>query len=490
MSIQLSDDQKNIVNFSGEGLKVIAGAGSGKTLVLKHRVLARPNSRMLYLAYNRPIKEEAAASFPRNCSCKTFHGLAFALVGRNLKHKLLNSLQLNHIARYTADREVAKVLLNMLEAFLISGLDVINSSLVPESFKDANKPNMVHAVVEATKVLWERMIDPASEMPITHDGYFKILALNPELVEGYDEILVDESQDANGAKIQLIKALSSRSNIVLVGDESQAINRWNGAINAFKYPGFDSFGALTLAMSYRFGTAIAMLSNMILIHKNDNNIIKVRGTDTATFIYKAIPDHLESEHIAVISRTTAGCIEHGVNATVRGEKVYWVGGMGAYGISDLVDVGHLKRGKKFLIKNSDLQKFKSYKDFCFQAETEEVQPYLKLIKLEDQFSGVKSIKEILEVSSVDDEADADITISTAHKSKGMDWDNVFINNDFPDVVKPRDKKDLESYCDELNLWYVTVTRAKKNLVYGDSLLAGLLQNLGVELNVRDRKARR
>jgi superfamily I DNA/RNA helicase len=141
-------------------------------------------------------------------------------------------------------------------------------------------------------------------------------------------------------------------------------------------------------------------------------------------------------------------------------------------------VWHLKAGVNGLIRNKDLQCFNSYKEFCHKAETEEITDYLRMIKLSDLFGDRKDLFKLLSESSVDDEGLADTTITTAHKSKGMDWDIVLINDDFPSIIEPRNKDDKDSYHAELNLWYVTITRAKKHLVYGDSSLTDFFDELG------------
>lgn len=47
--------------------------GSGKTTTLKALALARPNLRILYLAFNVTVRDEAMATFPSNCEAKTLH---------------------------------------------------------------------------------------------------------------------------------------------------------------------------------------------------------------------------------------------------------------------------------------------------------------------------------------------------------------------------------------------------------------------------------
>ena len=68
--------------------------------------------------------------------------------------------------------------------------------------------------------------------------------------------------------------------------------------------------------------------------------------------------------------------------------------------------------------------------------------------------------QLLAKNTVEHESEADYTVSTAHRSKGLEWENVALCNDFPDVFA----LEGDEYDDELNLLYVAATRAKKTLV--------------------------
>lgn len=63
------------------------------------------------------------------------------------------------------------------------------------------------------------MHGPSSDFPVTHDGYLKYFILNYDIDE-FDAVIVDEVQDSNMAKIQMLQKYSARNdrNIVhLVG---------------------------------------------------------------------------------------------------------------------------------------------------------------------------------------------------------------------------------------------------------------------------------
>ena len=74
-----------------ENLVITAGAGTGKTSTLKLIAFALDLAfglKGIYVAYNKAIATEAAASFPANVECRTAHSFAYRAVGYQFKAKL------------------------------------------------------------------------------------------------------------------------------------------------------------------------------------------------------------------------------------------------------------------------------------------------------------------------------------------------------------------------------------------------------------------
>ena len=89
--MKLTAEQTGILNSNGN-LKINAVAGSGKTTTLIAYANSRPKgSKILYLAFNRSVKVEAAHKFQEkglnNVRVETAHSLAFQHMvrGKNLK---------------------------------------------------------------------------------------------------------------------------------------------------------------------------------------------------------------------------------------------------------------------------------------------------------------------------------------------------------------------------------------------------------------------
>ena len=78
------------------------------------------------------------------------------------------------------------------------------------------------------------------------------------------------------------------------------------------------------------------------------------------------------------------------------------------------------------------------------------------------------IKELRQKSVSPDEAD--LSVSTAHRSKGLEWENVIMLDDFIDLNEIDPSMPLvRETIEEINAIYVAMTRAAKNIEYGATL---------------------
>ena len=119
--------------------------------------------------------------------------------------------------------------------------------------------------------------------------------------------------------------------------------------------------------------------------------------------------------------------------------------------------------------NKELKQYKNFKELKDAAESlPELKKLIKAtIKLSDGglSTNINNIKSII-VS----EADADFTVSTVHKSKGLEWQHVTICDDI--LFQKEDQTLAEALMDNqtLNLIYVAVTRAKVEVVVPDDVM--------------------
>jgi hypothetical protein len=259
---------------AGESLVVEAGAGAGKTSTLAMSAAATPARRGMYVAYNAAIASDAKGSFPPNVKCSTAHALAMGAVGRNYQHRLngprIPSREQAKILGITAPAKVGDRVLTAQKLARIASETVVQfcKSDSPEltAWHVPLKPGLddkgVHAelaevVLPMARRAWADLTSQDGKLKFDHGVYLKLWQLSQPVLSA-DFILFDEAQDASPVILDVI-VRQTETQLVAVGDRSQAINGWTGAINAM-----DKFPAdirLTLSQSFRFGSQVAKEAN-------------------------------------------------------------------------------------------------------------------------------------------------------------------------------------------------------------------------------------
>lgn len=467
-------EQSLVTNYKGSKLIVKAFAGTGKTTVLIKYAIKNPTLRILYIAYNRAIADEAATKFPKNVVCKTSHQLAFASVGRDYAEakKLTPNLLVGHILAVieSDDGNYAREVMGALNTYLSSADDeVCELHVAGYGTKESLSPQWMSAaarVIFDVTAVWGRMKDLEDDFPMTHDGYLKLYQLsNPNLAIRYGAILLDEAQDSTPVVTQIV--MSQPLATILVGDSHQQIYRWRGADDALNLPIMHDADRLYLTNSFRFGANVAMIANTILEFKGETK--KVVGRGGPDEIHFSIDSHLDKP-FTILSRSVMGVISSGIWATSLGKKVFWVGGIGAYQTKDVMDLYYLRAGRTSEIKcKIFLHRYSSYDDYVKIAlETKDTE-MRRAIRLLSEYKDIPERLVKLHSLTVKSIQDADVVVCTAHRSKGLEFDIVSLNDDFPDIFDPfyEDKEQLRN--DELNLLYVAVTRSLRILALNSSV---------------------
>jgi DNA helicase-2/ATP-dependent DNA helicase PcrA len=258
---------------------VVAGAGTGKTSVLIHRIArlveeghAKPE-QILALTYTveaaAQMRDKVRNLLGQQIHSATFHDYCFGLLARADKkfdvlddkdlwiflRKRIHDLRLEHYVRAANVAKFLSELLNFLSrchdelvtperyaeyvARLARGeVPVHRVAKSKEQLSDAEVIGRSEEIarVFATTEMWLRernlgtfshMITRAHDL-LTNDG--SLLAAERAR---YPFILVDEFQDANFAQIKILSALAGGdANIFGVGDPDQAIYRFRGASSA------------------------------------------------------------------------------------------------------------------------------------------------------------------------------------------------------------------------------------------------------------------
>jgi predicted RNA-binding protein YlxR (DUF448 family) len=465
---QLTAEQKQCVEMAlqGKDLKIKAFAGSGKTSTLV-AIAKELQGRGLYLAYNKAIQADAVKKFPVSVDCKTAHSIAYRANVYQIKDRV-RTLSIFDMTRYMdikriycyEENDIAFFTLKLLRVFVNSDRKKIdgqfrNSRIFEEvEGRDVEETNaIINYVINKAAEYWERCTERGSTIPIEHDFYLKMYQLaNPDLSSTYEYILFDECQDANPVLLDIL--LKQRCQKIYVGDEHQQIYSWRGSINSFAKLGGE---VCYLSRSFRFGNEISRLSNIIITAKNESQLLCGSANIESRLVNKL------TTPFTVLCRTNARIIEKIL--TFRKQKLHVVCGVNE--ILNLAKSGYaLFTGNKDRVSHSKLKYFKSWDAmlrFNHKYQDPDITFLAKLIK-EHKRSFKNIIKQIEDACYVEDSI-AEVTLSTIHKSKGREWDNVILEDDFIIFTNEVPLEAILVYdIEELNLIYVGVTRTKANLL--------------------------
>lgn len=445
---------------TGENMTVEAGAGTGKTSTLRLMAGAQPNRHLLYIAYNTAIAKESAASFPSNCECRTAHSVAYRWLAKSWGGQLRERLNSPRMpARRTAGiigsdyplrmedftlspERLASIAMQTVQRFCYTDSPEITAFHVPKVNRvddTTAHAELAKVVVPLARTAWADLTKPDGSLRFVHDHYLKLWALgDPQL--DFDTVLVDEAQDSNGVVTGVVR--KQQTQVVAVGDRYQAIYGWRGASNAM-----DAFGSkhhVYLTQSFRFGQPIA---------DEANNWLEVLESEFRLTGNPARESRLEevADARAVLCRTNARAIETLIDGHTRGVKVALVGGGKDVASFARAALDLMQRGST---SHPELFPFVSWnmvQEYAREAGAEDLAGMVRLI---DQYSPQAVIDAIEKCS---DERNAQVTVSTAHKAKGREWESVRIANDFD-----KDDDGVAS-SEEAMLAYVAVTRAKSVL---------------------------
>lgn len=466
-------EQQNAIDLAtlGTDLVIEAGAGCAKSTTLELIARANPDRRYLYIAFNKAIVTEAETKFPQNVVCKTSHSIAFGAVGRTYAARLKSGrmrpfdiARLLGITKFVIELGDGKV--KVLGPDRLAGLvmaavrtfcqtadtditvrhvpyiDGIDTPDADGKRTHAHNRAVAAHLAPALSKAWADIVNVHGTLPFTHDCYFKIWAMqNPVL--RFDVVMVDEAQDTNPALLGVIAAQKCQR--IIVGDSSQAIYEFRGAVDALGQ--FRKLGAnvATLSTSFRFGQGIADVANDVLAClPTDLRLIGCPGKDSnvGSIVTPSI----------VLSRSNAAAVTGALDALGEGKRVAIVGG------ADEV-VRFAEAAAKLIAglpcTHPDLGCFDSWDEVVAYVANDELGADLKtMVDLIAKY-GPDVIINGLGRTVPEDKADA--VFSTAHRSKGRQWPHVRLAGDFPDPEK-RPMSD-----EEFRLLYVAVTRAQVSL---------------------------
>jgi len=349
----LNDAQREAVTAPDHPMLVIAGAGSGKTRVLVHRIAwlvevdgVSPHGILAVTFTNKAAAEmrtriEKLLGTPiNNLWVGTFHGLAHRLLRRHWQEAgLPQSFQI-------LDAEDQHRLLKRM----CKNLELDESTWVPREIQyfinkqkddglrpeqiadhaDQNRRQLIHFYKLYQDICEQSgLVDFAELLLRAHELWLH----HPGLLERYRRrfrhLLVDEFQDTNAIQYAWLKVLAGETGTpFVVGDDDQSIYRWRGArvehIHKFQQD-FPAVRIVKLEQNYRSTGTILKVANAIIRNNStrmakelwtngrDGELIKLYNAynerDEADFIVARIQDWIRGgnrrDESAVLYRSNA-----------------------------------------------------------------------------------------------------------------------------------------------------------------------------------------
>jgi len=454
---------------AGQSFKIMAYAGSGKTTTLQLISEALPQKKGLYLAFNKAIAEHAKSRFHANVDCRTFHSLAYRHVHRTITDKLrLPRMSPSRIAEQygLSSMQVRRMLGNRFEYFTLTasrqGSFISNAVSqfcatnahspaprhleLPEWLHPDDAENLRMTLFPHVERRWQDSIDPRHQAGIGHDIYLKVWALSDPIIPT-DYILFDEAQDSDPLMLGVLMK-QQRAQVIYVGDAHQQIYAWRGAVNAMqKLP----LPATRLTRSFRFGDAVADVANLFLRELGEDIPLEGEPTRQSSI---GLTSQMPRKN-AILCRTNARAMALLMSGLVQGDKVALQAD--SERLLKFVEAAALLKAGRPAFDSPELAWFSSWQDVHEYCETQDGSDIKSLVKLVDDH-GTDVLKKALQ--RITPQASADYVISTAHKAKGLEWEQVMLEDDYNYKTN---KDEVQISDEELRLLYVAATRAKGEL---------------------------
>ena len=252
----LNDKQKEAVLHTEGPVLILAGAGSGKTRVLTHRVAYLIEEKgvnpwnILAITFTNKAAGEMRERVDKlvgfgaeSIWVSTFHSTCVRILRRYIDRLGFS----NSFTIYDAEdqKSIIKDICKMLdidtkvikERALMAAISAAKDELTgPEQFAMESRGDFNREKIAAVYTEYQKQLKSNNALDFD-DLIVKTVELfknNPDVLEAYQErfryIMVDEYQDTNTAQFKLISMLADKyQNLCVVGDDDQSIYKFRGA---------------------------------------------------------------------------------------------------------------------------------------------------------------------------------------------------------------------------------------------------------------------
>jgi DNA helicase-2/ATP-dependent DNA helicase PcrA len=477
---------------------IMAVAGSGKTTTILQMLQFVPTTwKVIFLAFNKNIANELAQKVPANVFAKTFnaawHGTWLYHVKTKYmevdQYKVRNQLKKNILSPEDYDLYGAFVS-NLVGKAKGAGVGYLVPNVSAEWYKlidhfdlnlDSDDADMNRAIEIAQEAL-AYSIQTAYQIIDFDDQLYMPLIKN---LRGFqnDLVLVDESQDLNAVQQALLKRMLKPNGIlVFVGDERQAIYGFRGADSAAMKKMKEAFDAVTLPLykCYRCSKAVVKAAQRY-VSEIEFAEDAPEGSEQQLFYHDA---KVFKSTDAIICRNNAPLVQMAYKLIARGVGCKVLGREIGENLVNLINKMKAKGIEKLIVKLEaykarEIAKLTSqgHEDRAGAIEDKIECLMVVINSLDENNRTVPALIDRIEnmfqdkVDKRTGKANPDfagiLTLCSAHKSKGLEFERVFIL-DAHQYMPSKWARQQWQKEQEINLIYVAITRAKVDLFWLDS----------------------
>lgn len=326
----LNPEQQRAVKTTDGPLLLMAGAGSGKTRVLTHRIAylmvekrVNPYNILAITFTNKAAREmkervhKLLGGAADDIWISTFHSMCVRILRRNIDRLGYNrnfsildsSDQLSVIKHILKEKNIDTKKIDA-RAILGSISSAKNELKTPEDYAKKAGDYYERIVSDVYEAYQKRLrkndsLDFDDLIMVTIQMFNRV----PDVLEYYQRkfqyIHVDEYQDTNRAQYMLVKQLASRfQNLCVVGDSDQSIYRWRGAdignILSFEKD-YQHAKVILLEQNYRSTKRILSAANDVIknnANRKPKNLWTENDEGNKIFYYRADSEQGEAQFVA------------------------------------------------------------------------------------------------------------------------------------------------------------------------------------------------
>lgn len=471
----------NAYEKTNSNIVISAGPGSGKTStileLLKRKKVYR---KAIFLAFNKSIADELKRRVPYGVDVMTIHSYGAKLLFKywngdvEIKPNKVFTFCFKFLKEWGLqdDKKKYEYMGTISELVDLYRLYLCEDSKQLKEIADYQGVTCLNGEIEHSLELMDDLTryikygdEGKKQIDFTDMIYLPVIFDDIEFKK-YDEVFVDEVQDVGIVhKIMIENIVKKSGRFILVGDEKQSIYQFLSAnpevFKSFKQK--ENTLSLPLSISYRCPKKVVEKANTVY------NVIEPFDKNPDGEVREGSIYEVESGDF-VLCRNNQPLIEAYLFFLAEGKKAYIRGkdlGESLLKLVSKIENKSYSEGKYFLrelLKEiiEDLNKSGVQKPFNHPRYLNLKEKIDIIFILLDKYMDFKKLKDALEKMFLDNIGEG-IVLSTIHRAKGLESDNVFILQ--VDLIPSQYAEKDWQLEQEQNLLYVAFTRSKRKLIF-------------------------